>query len=95
MCVFQAAQLLAEERRTAELLTHQLAVNCATRVLTGWQAVLRAQAHWRRRTLQGCWQYWVYWAPTHRARNAGKSALFLLQRLSDGGGIRMHLSLCV
>jgi hypothetical protein len=60
-----------EERNTAQLLTHQLAVNCASRVLTGWQQMLRAKAHWRRRTLQGCLAFWSWWAPDHRTRNAG------------------------
>lgn len=60
-----------EERETAQLLTHQLAVSCATRVLTQWQQLLRANTHWRGRLLQGCLGFWAYWAPEHRARNAG------------------------
>jgi hypothetical protein len=59
------------ERETAQLLTHQLAVNCAIRVLTGWQQMLRANTHWRQHTLRGCLTYWSWWAPDHRARNAG------------------------
>lgn len=68
----QAAQLRADEHNTAQLLTHQLAVNCATRVLTGWQQMLRANSHWRQHTLQGSLRFWAWWAPDHRARNAGK-----------------------
>jgi hypothetical protein len=67
----QAAQMVAGERRTAVMLTHQLATACATRVLTGWRGELRARAHWRGRTLQACLGFWAYWAPAHRARNAG------------------------
>jgi len=76
LCVFlQAACVRVEERETAQLLTHQLAVNCVTRVLTGWQQLLRAHTHWRQHTLQGCWAYWAYWAPAHKARNAGGQPL--------------------
>lgn len=71
LCVLQVACVRVEERETAQLLTHQLAVNCVTRVLTGWQQLLRAHTHWRQHTLQGCWAYWAYWAPAHKARNAG------------------------
>ena len=71
-CVLrQAAVLRVVERETAQLLTHQLAVNCATRVLAGWQQTLRANAHWRQHTLRGCLGFWAYWAPDHKARNAG------------------------
>lgn len=67
--VFQAAQERAQLHQASLELTHQLAVNTATRLITTWQQLTAVQRHHRQRVLRGCWGVWTYWAARHKVKS--------------------------